>query len=317
MQRSSRIKYRYIIAALAALVALPVGALALSFAVAPLSPAPVVLVRPPDAPPIALSGPAPGAEMSVTRIAHAGVLLDLGGFHVLTDPWFSEKTHYHPGEPLGMALDELPRLGAVVATHAHYDHFDIETFARYPHKDVPFFVGPGMAEAARAAGFTAVRELTPWESASVGPLTVTAAPGKHGIDEVTYVLQAHGMTVYFGGDTMLIPQLAEIRTRFPSIQLALLAVNGLHAVGTQVVMNAREAAELAGILGAEVAVPMHYAFQGSWFTDTFILKRDGSAEEFARAARTAAPDTQVRILPPGQALAITRRPAAPAIHASR
>lgn len=114
------------------------------------------------------------------------------------------------------------------------------------------------------------------------------------------MLQVRDMTVYFGGDSLLIPELREVRERFPSIQLALLAVNGLHAVGKQVVMNDEEAAELAGILRAEVAVPTHYAFRGSWFTDTFILSRHGTPQGFARAARTAAPDTKVRILPPGQ-----------------
>ena len=94
------------------------------------------------------------------------MLLDFGNATVLTDPWFSEKTHFHHGEPLGIPLARLPRLTAVVASHAHYDHFDIETIASYPDKGVPFFVGPNMLNAARAAGFTNVRELRPWESAT-------------------------------------------------------------------------------------------------------------------------------------------------------
>ena len=180
--------------------------------------------------------------------------------------------------------------------------FDIATFASYPDKAVPFFVGPNMVAAAQAAGFTNVRELRPWESATVGPLTITAAPAAHKVPEVTFVIQANGSTVYFGADTLLIPELDELSVRFPSIQLALLAVNGLSVLGKQVVMTAEEAAVLAGRLGAEVAVPIHYRFHGSWFTDSFILSYDGTPERFAAALVDSAPGTTGFVLEPGQEL---------------
>jgi L-ascorbate metabolism protein UlaG (beta-lactamase superfamily) len=299
MKRSLKLVLVVSMAALAAGLAL-----AASFLLAPLRPAPV-LTGPAPAGLVAKlkasSGQAPGA-FTVTRVAHASVLLDFGNATVLTDPWFSEKTHFHHGEPLGIPLARLPRLTAVVASHEHYDHFDIETFASYPDKAVPFFVGPNMVNAARAAGFTNVRELRPWESATVGPLTITAAPAAHKVPEVTFVIQANGATVYFGGDTRLIPELDELPRRFPSIQLALLAVNGLRVMGEQVVMNAEQAAEFAGGLGAEVAVPIHYRFHGSWFTDGVVLSYDGTPERFLAAATARAPKTAAMILEPGQVL---------------
>lgn len=270
--------------------------------------APAITAVPPAPAPVVLSAATEGqgAEIAVTRIAHATALLELGGKRILTDPWFSETGAYHPGEPLGMALENLPRLDVVIASHAHYDHFDIETFAAYPDKAVPFFVGPNMAEQARAAGFTNVRELKVWESAQVGELTVTACPGAHGVEEVTYMLQAQGSTVYFGADSKLIPEMDELPKRFPSVQLALLSVNGLHAMGSQKVMSDVEAAQLAGKLNAEVAVPFHYRFHGNWFTETFILRHEGTPERFAEEAKTVAPSTQVRVLAPGERLAMTR-----------
>jgi L-ascorbate metabolism protein UlaG (beta-lactamase superfamily) len=289
--------------------ALAAGAvLAASFLMPTLRPAPV-RTGPPPAPLSVKLKATPGQAadaFTVTRIAHASVLLDFGNATVLTDPWFSEKTHFHHGEPLGIPLERLPRLTAVVASHEHYDHFDIETFAGYPHKDVPFFVGPNMLAAARAAGFTNVRELLPWESVNVGPLTITAAPAAHKVPEVTFVIQANGATVYFGGDTRLIPELDELPRRFPSVQLALLSVNGLRVLGEQVVMNAEQAADFAGRLGAEVAVPIHYRFHGSWFTDTFVLSYDGTPERFVAAAKARAPATAARVLATGQGLRLAQ-----------
>jgi L-ascorbate metabolism protein UlaG (beta-lactamase superfamily) len=275
------------------------------------TPAPVLATRPPDAVAVALpveSGQSVPAKVTVTRVAHATVLVDFDGETVLTDPWFTETSQYHQGEPLGVALGQLPKLAAVVVSHGHYDHFDIDAFAEYPDKSVPFFVVPGLADAARKAGFTNVRELVPWESARAGSLTITAAPGEHAVPEITFVIQGKGDTVYFGGDTKLVPALGELSTRFPHIDLALLAVNGLHAMGRQVVMTDEEAARFAGRLNASVAVPIHYAFKGGWLTDTFVLSYHGSAEGFAQAAKTAAPHTQVRILEPGERLDIVHVP---------
>ena len=47
--------------------------------------------------------------------------------------------------------------------------------------------GP-VTEKARKAGFIDVRPLEPWQSTRVGDLTVTAAPGKYGVYEVTVVI---------------------------------------------------------------------------------------------------------------------------------
>jgi L-ascorbate metabolism protein UlaG (beta-lactamase superfamily) len=293
---------------LPAIVFASAAALAASFFIAPLQPAPVRTGAVPAAQSIALRPTAGGVAsgFSVTRIAHASVLLDFGNAKVLTDPWFSEKLHFHHGEPLAMSVEQLPKLTAIVASHAHYDHFDIETLKRYPDKAVPFFVGPDMVDAARAAGFTNVRELRPWEAASVGPLTITAAPAAHKVPEITFVIQANGSTVYFGGDSKLIPELRELPKRFPSIQLALLSINGLSVLGEQVVMNAEEAAELAGLIGAEVVVPMHYRFKGSWFTDSFILSYDGTPERFLDAVKKMASCVKALVLEPGEILHFTR-----------
>ena len=299
MTKSWKVVVAISIAALAAC-----AGLAASFLLAPLRPAPTLTQSvsvPLQAKLKGLSAPAASA-FSVTRIAHASVLLDFGNATVLTDPWFSEKTHYHHGEPLGIPLERLPRLTAVVASHEHYDHFDIETFASYPDMAVPFFVGPNMAKAARAAGFTNVRELRVWESATVGPLTITAAPAAHKVPEVTFVIQANGSTVFFGADTRPTPELDELPKRFPSVQLALLAVNGLRVLGEQAVMSAEQAADFAKQLNAEVAVPIHYRFHGSWFTDGLILSYDGTPERFVAATKARAPATASFVLEPGQVL---------------
>ncbi len=107
---------------------------------------------------------------------------------------------------MGVALGDLPELSGVVSSHGHYDHYDVEAFSAYPDKAVPFAVKRGTGEKARGVGFTNVTELDPRQTAQLGPVKVTATPAKHGIAENTYVLEAGGFTVFFGGDTLLMPR---------------------------------------------------------------------------------------------------------------
>ncbi|HEY7020965.1 MAG TPA: MBL fold metallo-hydrolase [Ktedonobacterales bacterium] len=169
------------------------------------------------------------------------------------------------------------------------------------------FVKRGIVKAAREVGFTNVTEMDAWETATIGPLTLTAAPGKHAVLEITYIISGEGCTVYFGGDTLLIPELKTIAERFPSIDLAILAVNGLilrPLLNRQVVMNAEEAAELCAVLKPRYTVPTHYAFTGGPIQDRLLLKYSGTAEAFVAAVEQRAPQTIARILPPGEPLAI-------------
>lgn len=252
------------------------------------------------------------ATVTLIRIAHSSVLIDFDGSQILTDPWFSEKFGYYHGEPYGVTLENLPHLAGVVVSHGHYDHYDMKAFQAYPDKQVSMAVKRGIANVARKVGFTNVVEMDAWEAVRLGPITVTAAPGKHGVPEITYLLEAGGLTVYFGGDTLLIPELSEIPQHCTRIDVALLALNGLRirpAGNRKVVMDANDAAELCRILQPRYAVPIHYSFTGGPIVDTLFLKYAGKpfelTQQFQQATAKLAPATSVRVLPPGEALVIT------------
>jgi L-ascorbate metabolism protein UlaG (beta-lactamase superfamily) len=73
------------------------------------------------------------ASSQVTWVGHATALVQMNGFNVLTDPMFSEraspvqfggpKRHQAPG----LSLAQLPRIDAVIISHNHYDHLDINS----------------------------------------------------------------------------------------------------------------------------------------------------------------------------------------------
>jgi beta-lactamase family protein len=168
---------------------------------------------------------------------------------------------------------ELPALDGVLISHHHYDHCDLKAFRAYRDRGAPMLVAAPVAARARRHGFTNVTPLAPWHSAQIGGVTVTAAPARHAVYEVTCVLSDGTHTVYFTGDTMLIPELAQLPDRFGHVDIALLPTNGLRIRpqgGKQVVMNAAEAAELTAILKPDLAIPHHYAFTSGWLGDRLL-----------------------------------------------
>ena len=172
---------------------------------------------------------------------------------------------------------------------------------------MPLVVAGPVVDKARKAGFGDVRALEPWQSARVADLTISAAPGRHGVYEVTYVISGGGRSVYFAGDTLLVPELHTLTDRYGPLDVALLPVNGLHirmAGSKQVVMNAEEAAELTAALRPKLAVPQHYAFTGGPIGDRLFLKSDKDPAHFVAAARRLAPDVPVTVISPGEPLTV-------------
>ena len=76
---------------------------------------------------------APAGRIAVSWFGHATALLEIDGYRVLTDPVWSERCSpsdvIGPGRmhPPPVALDALPALDAIVVSHDHYDHLDIDT----------------------------------------------------------------------------------------------------------------------------------------------------------------------------------------------
>jgi L-ascorbate metabolism protein UlaG (beta-lactamase superfamily) len=252
--------------------------------------------------------------LTITRVTHAGVLLDFDGQVVLTDPWWVDRTLERHGEPVGVAVADLPRLAGVTVTHNVHTHYDMIGFGAYPDKSIPIVVPRGAAAPARKAGFSSVIELDPWETASLGRVRVTAAPAQHIMRENTYIYEADGWTVYHGGDTLAIPSLAEVARRFPRIDVAFMSVSG-EMIGLvlyrQLSMRPEEAAQLCALLKPRIVIPIAQDSGAVPFAERLVLRMTGTPEAFAEAVARRGLQTTVQMLAPGEAYAVPRYDAAP------
>jgi len=107
---------------------------------------------------------------------------------------------------------------------------------------------------------------------------VTAAPGLHGEHEVTFVIQAGERTVFFGGDSLRLPELDTLPERFGRIDLAILPTNGLCVRP----MNLRQVVMDSGRLGHQM-----------------ITKGDQDPRHYVDAVARLAPAVDVRLVLPG------------------
>lgn len=248
--------------------------------------------------PVAARAPFPAADAWLAWLGHASFLLRLGGRTVAVDPVLSQRILGAGQRFTPPGLDRLPPLDLLLISHNHYDHLDAPTVRTLP-RDTPVVAPGGLGRWFRCRGFTAVTELDWWESVHLHPagaaLEVTFVPAHHWsrrglFDHCAslwggWVLTVPGgPRVYHAGDTAYGPFFAEIGSRYPGIDVAMLPVGAYSPRWFMRTMHVdpEEAVRAAQDVGAQVMVPMHWG--------TFRLSREPALEpvERTRAAWAAA-----------------------------
>src|SRR6185436_1656062 len=118
--------------------------------------------------------------LRVTYIGHATLLIELGERRLLTDPNFDPalgkflRRVSSPGIPFG----ELPKLDAILLTHAHADHLSVGSFDALP-SHIPLFAPPAVARWLSRQGYAHVVQLAPGEVAQLDGVSIKAAEAPH------------------------------------------------------------------------------------------------------------------------------------------
>lgn len=152
----------------------------------------------------------------MTYIGHATLLLEVGGVRVLTDPNFETRLGFvlrRVSAP-GISLDALPKLDAILVTHAHADHLSFRCLRRLP-RDVPLYAPPAVERWLRRLGYGHALPLPPGGSVQVGNVEIAAAAARHlgsryAVDRWRsasnmYLLDSGETSTFFAGDTALTP----------------------------------------------------------------------------------------------------------------
>lgn len=222
------------------------------------------------------------ARLAVLWIGHATVLVQLDDIFVLTDPVFTDRVGQVSPRLVEPGLDPqaVPPLAAVLISHMHFDHLSFGSLDEIEQRTPLVVVPPGVRANMPRYAFE-IRELERWQSVQQHELRITAVPvshvgGRYGIDQAFepraftgYVIEYHGLSVYFGGDTAYAPQAFRATAeRFPNLTLAILPIcpDAPRHFMRKTHVDPREALDAFGLLGARFMLPIHF--------DTFLNSDD-------------------------------------------
>lgn len=222
--------------------------------------------------------------MSDLRITHIGgptVLIEVGGWRLLTDPTFDPPgRRYTFGwgtasrKLAGPAIpaSEIGVIDAALVSHDHHDdNLDDAGRALLPQAQTVITTVSGARRLGGSAQGLANWQSTRLEAPGRPWLEITATPCRHGPplshpivgDVIGFALRWEGQTggvLWISGDTVLYDGVREVADRL-DVDVALLHLGGVRfpvSGPLRYTMTADEAIELCELLQPRIAIPIHY-----------------------------------------------------------
>ncbi|ONI88654.1 hypothetical protein ALI144C_06410 [Actinosynnema sp. ALI-1.44] len=264
--------------------------------------------------------------MRIRSLGWAGLEIEADGRKAIIDAVADMAgLEKYVGPPLTPLLTPQGPVDLALVTHLHDDHTDPVTLATAlaegglflrpaPMTGGPLEVaGTAMAEAGLAKQNLVGRVVEPWDTVDRGPFRATAVPAVDGFGEtqVSWVLEADGVRIFHGGDTVFHGFWWHIAMRCGPFDAVFLPTNGAvctfphrkPASPLPADLTPQQAAVAAHILGARLAVPIHYdAIQAE---GVYEQVDDPAGTFVAEAGRLG---VTTRVLAPGEVLELTPAP---------
>lgn len=244
-------------------------------------------------------------NISMIRIDINSWIFETSEKRMLLDPWLTPVASMPPviymqrldSVPEHLSVKNLGTLDAIIITHQDIDHCDPKTLKAI-NKDV-LAIGPKkVCKVLRKQKFNNIQQIDTWNSFDCGDVKITAVPGAHPkFTEINgYIFESNGITIYFAGDTQLIPEMEQISEKF-KIDVALIPIIGvIFPFFGQVTMGPYEAVKLLKKLDCQSMMPNSYGNIKISGIAGRLAKTVGTLEQFIELASHELPDLEI-ILP--------------------
>ena len=219
-------------------------------------------------------------NLAATWYGHSSAVIEVDGYRVLADPVWSDRCS--PSRTVGpqrlhpvpAPLEALPAIDAVIISHDHYDHLDIDTIKALARSQrSTFFVPLGIGAHLREWHIPEDRivELDWGQSGQLGDLQLVCTPARHFSGRFvtrnttlwsSWAIIGPTRRVFFGGDTGYSKSFADVGDDHGPFDLTLMPVGAYHPGWPDIHMNPEEAIRAHRDLtdaGRGVFVPIHWA----------------------------------------------------------
>jgi len=237
-------------------------------------------------------------------LGHSTVLLEMNGVRILTDPLLVDRLgplHRH-SDAVAHLLNGV-KVDVVLISHAHHDHLHVPSLRRVrgqPRIVVPRGLGKLLGRAADD-----VVEIAAGDEIQFGPVTFHAIRAEHAgrrglfgprADALGYRIEG-ASRLYFAGDTDLF---AEMSLLAGTVDVALLPVWGWGPRLGSGHLDPHRAAEAVLRIRPRLAIPIHWGTFYPFGAARFWPHPLGNPpRDFAREVARLAPETEVRVIVPG------------------
>ncbi len=231
-------------------------------------------------------------------IGHASTYVEIDGLRILMDPVFAERVSPLPVGPARfhappIALADLPHIDAVLISHDHYDHLDMDTVRHLAQRGSKFYVPLGIGAHLERWGVPApqIEELEWWQERSVGSVRIVCTPTRHysgrGLTNRSSTLWSSWSVVgpqhrfFYSGDTGYGKLFQEIGARLGPFDMAFIKI-GAYGPGqawTDIHMTPEQAVQVNRDVRGKRMFPVHWS--------TFNLAYHDWDEPIRRAAAEA------------------------------
>jgi len=221
----------------------------------------------------------PASGLRITWLGHSTLVFEIDGVTVLTDPifggraspfdWAGPVPWYAPPIP----LSELPKLDAVLISHDHYDHLQVETIQEMASWDTRFIapLGVGAHLAYWGVPEDRIDEVDWWDVVTVGSVEITSVPGRHASGRQVfdqnrtlwtgYALTGPKSRILFSGDTGLFPGLTEIGEKLGPFDVTMFEVGAYDRAWPDWHLGPEQAVRAHRMTRGELFLPIHW---GMW-----------------------------------------------------
>jgi L-ascorbate metabolism protein UlaG (beta-lactamase superfamily) len=217
------------------------------------------------------------SNIAFTWYGHSALLLTFNDKNLLIDPMFGPDAS--PIAPFAAKrfsdntlelIDHLPKLDAVLLTHDHYDHLDLDSIKRLRDKSSTWMVSLGTARHLERWGINpeTIQEFDWWDTVQFQNIHITFTPSRHfsgrGVSDRAgtlwggWVFESEGKKIYWSGDSGYGSHFKDIGEKFGGFDLAFMECGQYNEKWHQIHMFPEESVQAAKDTYSKTAVPVHW-----------------------------------------------------------